>query len=286
MVGGDGLIGSRLADWAGRVDAELLFTTRRRSARVGRLFADLANDRVEEIASAGANVVLFCAAMTNLRACENEPELSYRINVSATVGLAERLVEQGCFVVFLSSNAVFDGRTAWPQEQHAHSPTCEYGRQKASTERLLMGLPGAADHVAVVRLSKVLSPGAGMVAEFLRRLRARERCKAFEDLKISPISLRYVADALSKIASRRLPGIFHLSGAEELSYAQFAFKLAERLGAGAELIQQVCSVREGMDVVFRPTHPGLGMRRTRSLLGIDSESLDELLLEFSLDRGL
>jgi dTDP-4-dehydrorhamnose reductase len=284
VVGGDGLIGSQLAGWSGRVDAEVLLTSRRGSGRQGRFFADLEGDRVDDIVSTGAEVVVLCAATTNLRACERNPELSYRINVSATVGLARRLVEQGAFVIFLSSNAVFDGRVAWPQEQQTHSPTCEYGRQKAVAEQLLLDLPGAADRVAVVRLSKVLSPGAGMVAEFLRCASARIQCEAFEDLKMSPISLRYVSNGLMKIASGRLPGIFHLSGTEELSYGEFASRLFERLGADTSLIHRVPSVQLGADVLFRPEHPGLGMNRTRSLLDTFPEAMDELFFEIARDR--
>jgi dTDP-4-dehydrorhamnose reductase len=281
VVGGDGLIGNHLADWSGRVAAQILVTTRRRGGKDGRLFVDLDGEGVGHIVSAGADVIFLCAAMTNMRACQDAPELSYRINVSATVGLAERLIEQGAFVIFLSSNAVFAGTIPWPHEEQVCSPTCEYGGQKAGAEQLLLALPGAADRMAIVRLSKVLSPNAGIAAEFLRRMRSQARCDAFEDVRMSPISLRYVANGLYAIASRKLPGIFHLSGTEELSYGQFASRLANCLGADARLIHRVSSVQAGVDVVFRPRHPGLGMGRTTSLLGISPEPLDELLLEIS-----
>jgi dTDP-4-dehydrorhamnose reductase len=194
------------------------------------------------------------------------------------------LIEQGAFVVFLSSNTVFDGTAPWPEERQIYSPTCEYGRQKASAEQMLLALPGAAERMAVVRLSKVLSSQLGMAAEFLRRLRLKEHCDAFVDLKMSPISLRYVANGLLAIASRKLPGVFHLSSAEEPSYAQFAVRMANHVGADAALIQPVTSVQAGVDIMFRPEHPGLGMSRTRSILGIEPESLNSLFHELSKDH--
>jgi dTDP-4-dehydrorhamnose reductase len=281
VVGGDGLIGSYLADWSRHVAAQVLLTTRRRPPGQGRLLVDLEDGRVDCLTSLGADVVILCAAMTNMHACEANPELSYRVNVSATVELAARLVEQGSFVIFISSNTVFDGTIPWPQETQARSPICEYGRQKAGAEQLLLALPGAAERVAIVRLSKVLWPNAGMVAELLRCMRAREECDVFEDLKMSPISLRYVADGLLAIASRKLSGVFHLSGAEELSYAGFASRLANNVGAAACLIHPVSSVQARVGIWFRPEHPGLGMIRTSSLLGIQPESLDKLFLEMS-----
>src|ERR1039457_3620111 len=106
VVGGDGLIGSYLADWSGQIAAQVVLTTRGQAAKDGHLFADLDGDRVEGIVSAGAEVVFLCAAMTNMRACLENPELSQRVNVTATVRLAAQLIEQGAFVIFLSSNTV------------------------------------------------------------------------------------------------------------------------------------------------------------------------------------
>jgi dTDP-4-dehydrorhamnose reductase len=281
IVGGNGLIGSFLADRCRATGAETLLSTRRQSVSDGYLFGDLDGGKFGNLVSADADVVFLCAGQTNMRACRDNPDQSYRVNVSGTVELAEQLARQGAFVVFLSSNTVFDGATPWPDELHLHSPVCEYGRQKSRAERLLMALPGAMSRVAVVRLSKVLSRESGIAAEFLRRVRCNEGCDAFDDLRMSPISLDYVADALIAIASRKQPGIFHLSGAEELSYAEFASRLARHANADSALIRAVSSTASGAEVLFRPVYPGLGMSRTRSELSIMPEDMSRVLKELT-----
>lgn len=281
VVGGDGLVGSRLACLAEETSAQVILTTRRKNDGVGRLFADLENGNIADVIAAKADVVFLCAAMTSMHACRENPELSYRINVTGTVDLASQLVKQGAFVVFLSSNAVFNGSTERPDEHESYAPVTEYGRQKVSAERQLMAIPGADEHIAIVRLSKVISPHTGMAAEFFRRFQAGESCQAFEDLKMSPISLSYVTDALLAIASRKLPGIFHLSGAEELSYSEFARRLAAHVDAKPELVREVSSQSAGVDVLFSPEFPALGMRRTSALLGILPEPIERLLEEIT-----
>jgi len=275
IVGGDGLIGRHLGQWCRRGIAQVIVTTRREPVEDGRMFVDLTCERVDAGSRVEADVVFICAAMTNMRACEESPELSYQINVLATVDLVAQFASRGAFVVFLSSNAVFDGAAPWPGESATPSPTCEYGRQKAEAERRLWALPSAADRIAIVRLSKVVSPDLGIVANFIRQLKSGQRCDAFDDLKMAPISLDYVAQGLFRIASRKTPGVFHLSGTDELSYAQFARRLADRLGADESLVRRISSA--GTNTAFRPNHPGLGMSRSRSVVGLSPEPMEDVV---------
>lgn len=281
VVGGDGLVGSHLACLSEKVSSQIILTTRRKDAGGSRLFADLDGGHVADVIAAKADVVFLCAAMTSMQACRENPELSYRINVTGTVDLASQLVKQGAFVVFLSSNTVFNGLTDRPDEHESYTSVTEYGRQKVGAEQQLMAIPGADEHIAIVRLSKIISPYTGIAAEFLRRFQAGESCRAFEYLKMSPISLSYVTNALLTIASHKLPGIFHLSGAEELSYAEFAHRLAAHIGAKPELVMAVSSRNAGVDVLFNPEFPALGMVRTRELLGIEPEPMYQVLDELS-----
>ena len=158
--------------------------------------------------------------------CETEPCSSTRINVMNTLTLAKKLQTSGMKIVFLSSNTVFDGELAWPQEDNGYRPCTAYGRQKVATEQALMKLPGAKKSITIVRLSKVLTLHSGIASEFMRLLMAGEPCPAFSDLRISPVSLPYILDSLLTIVNKRQAGIFHLSGEEELSYSEFAKRLA------------------------------------------------------------
>jgi dTDP-4-dehydrorhamnose reductase len=277
VVGGDGLIGRRLAIDAKRFVSSVVISSRRPHRHSGHVFADLATGDIQALTATVPDVAFLCAAMTNMQACQEKPELSYRVNVTETVHLAAQLVKQGAFVVFLSSNTVFNGYVERPNEDEPHSPVTEYGLQKSQAEQRLLTIPGANEHIAIVRLSKVMSPDAGIASEFLRRLRACESFPAFTDLSMAPISLSYAAIGLLQVASRKLPGLFHLSGAEELSYAEFAFRLAGHISAKADLVKAVSSRSALVNVIFSPKFPALGMKRTRKLLCIEPEPLSQVL---------
>jgi len=65
--------------------------------------------------------------------------------------VTERLQVQGSFVIFLSSNQVFDGTTPYRHSDEAVCPLNEYGRQKAAFENWLLGRSKPA---AILRLTK------------------------------------------------------------------------------------------------------------------------------------
>ena len=275
VVGADGTIGARLAH-ALQGSGEVVATSRR-PGQAGKVLVDLAEGRIDEAFAARSDVAFVCAAVTSIQGCEDDPDGTRQVNVTGTLRLLQGLADAGSFAVFLSSNTVFDGQQAFPDEDTPHSPTTEYGRQKAAVERQIAMAPGLKERVAIVRLSKIVSPGSGMVAQFLGRLRSGQPSPAFEDLLLCPASLAYACTGLQAIGSARTPGVFHLSGAEEMSYARLAGLLAGRVGADPRLVVPEKSSGARAGVLFSPRHPGLGMIRTRRLAGLEPESTDALI---------
>lgn len=272
IVGGSGLIGSGLLSLVANQDSEVGATNRTKG--VGELCVDLSKGDFRDALDFSASVVFFCAAMTNIQTCENAPDETRKVNVSQTLALIKELVRRDAFVVWLSSSTVFDGQRSGMTEDSPNSPITNYGRQKAETEQTILGSPQLAARVAIVRLSKVVSPTQGIAAEFMRLLQSGELVEAFSDLYLSPVSLAYVCRGLQKIAQARVPGVFHLSGETELSYSQFARLLADRAGAAGDLVRPVVSVsRTDVHVLYRPRYPALRMTRTTQLLGLQPEPI-------------
>ena len=267
IVGGDSGIGRALyLAIAARGDA-VLSTSRKESA--GTLFLDLADLPGTPGLEGNYSCAFICAARSGFADCEQNPRDTFRVNVEGTLAAARALLNEGCFVVFLSSSAVFDGSAPWPNEYSEPHPTTEYGRQKAAAERRLMELDRA--HVAIVRLTKVLTGTTPAIARFSECIRNRSAFEAFSDLKLSPISMPYVVQSLLRIASMKTGGIFHLSGDSELSYAKFAEEMAAGMRAEPGLVREADS--SGLKIHFRPEFPGLGMARTAQATGLKPEPI-------------
>jgi dTDP-4-dehydrorhamnose reductase len=266
VVGADGQLGRALFDALAGGGAEVMGTSRRRPPRPGRIYLDLAAGPQQRALPASIATAYLCAAVTSLAACRQDPSGSRQVNVQRTVEVARMLAGGGAFVVFLSTNLVYDGSVAFRSAQDPTCPRTEYGRQKADAERHLLAL---GDHAAVVRLTKVLSGQMPLFSRWRSALGKGETIQPFSDLVMAPVSLPFAVYALTQIASLRRPGIFQISGNRDVSYAEAARHLAGRLGASPELVQPVPSQQAGTTLEALPAHTTLEMSRLRSELALE-----------------
>ena len=252
---------------AASAGGEVWQTTRRRD-RVGgrRLFLDLVESPASPELSAPpqVDVAVFCGAVTSMQACAENPESSRRVNVTATSALARRLADVGSFVVFLSSNQVFNGRTPFAKATDPVDPQTEYGRQKVETENEFLELGESA---AVLRLSKVLTADQPVIRGWIEDLRQGRAVEAFDDMVLAPVAMSVAVGALLRIVSHRSHGITQLSAASDITYAEVARFLAEQLNAPLSRARSVSHRERGID--FAPAHTTLDGSRIAADFRID-----------------
>lgn len=278
IVGTDGTIGSALGTAMRNRGIEVWATSRRDDmAGLKRaIYLDLSESGCLQLPTAPSSAFL-CAARAKFLECEQNSGATYSVNVTGSMAIARHLLSRGVFVVLLSTNAIYDGLTPLPDESLVPSPTTEYGRQKAEAERQLLDLDDGRGNVVVVRLTKVFASSTPVVRGFMQHLEKGEHFDAFSDLYICPVSLRYVVESLLEIERRRTGGIFHLSGSIELSYADFARRLAGKMGVSPDLVGESTVEESPTPVLYRPRHPALGMTLTSRTIGLHPEPIDTML---------
>mgnify|MGYP001561329883 FL=1 len=99
VTGGDGMLGS-------------YFKNDLRFLRFGKTDLDVTNfSQVEKILRAEKpNIILHLAALTDMKKCEEDPNLARNINEIGTYNIARVAKEIEAKVVYVSTNAVFDGQ--------------------------------------------------------------------------------------------------------------------------------------------------------------------------------
>lgn len=198
---------------------------------------DLANDLsidllIEKIKKADISVVLVCAAITNNMACSDNIELSQQINVKNTSLLLSKLNRCGVFSIFLSSSQVFNHQKPNINWQSAYSPVTLYGQQKVEVENFIQ-----ANHLntAIVRLTKVIGQNFPLFKDVINKAKNKQGICLFDDYCAAPVSISYVVKFLASIAKHKTKGVYQLSGAEDLSYAQMAERLLIYLKLNADV---------------------------------------------------
>ena len=230
VVGGTGMIGRALMRHASLMRLPCSHTSRNRN--VGHSL-DLTDPPEKwQIPSSVENAII-CASITGIATCESNPEMTREINVRATKELIRRLSDIGATVTFLSSNLVFPHDAIAPSESSTPNPASEYGRQKLAIEEfLLSSFPSS----RIVRPTKVVSPSMPLFLKWIASLGHGESIEAFLDLHFSPIALPSLANWVVKIARGKDSGVFHLSAADSISYAEAARWIAHRSAASESLL--------------------------------------------------
>jgi dTDP-4-dehydrorhamnose reductase len=239
IVGADGSIGSALALALGRRGHDAVTTTRRaRAAAHHSISLDLA-DPLPDLPE--VDVAVICAAMTRLEDCRRNPDLARRVNVTAPLELSRSLIRGGSRVILLSTAAVFDGNRAHVEESARPMPRSAYGRLKAEAEARLLDLGPLA---SVLRLTKVLMPNAGILSEWIAQLGEGRTVRALSDRRLAPLTVAHAVHAITALIEHGEGGIYHASGAADLSYAEAARFLARRIGVGSDRVEAVRAADE------------------------------------------
>ena len=219
IIGGDSIIGKALsAFWEEKKIPYCASTRHSEQVNQKRPYIDLASLIWRQLQTGQYDAVVFCAAATKLADCEEYPEATRAINVEATLALARFMALRGSYLLFLSTNQVFDGTKPHRKVSDHVCPINEYGRQKVDAEQLIRQEPRS----AVLRLSKVIYPDLPLLRQWESHLQAGQSIEAFTDMYLAPISLEKVVKRIDHLVQNKETGIFHLSGEKDVSYYSFA----------------------------------------------------------------
>jgi dTDP-4-dehydrorhamnose reductase len=197
--------------------------------------------------------------------CEAQPEQTRRFNVHNTLLIAEKLVANGAFLVFLSTSQVFDGSVPCRKFDDPVCPRTQYGSQKAEVEQRLLSLGNT---IAVVRFTKVIGPDNSLIHGWMQTLQEGRPIRPFADAVMSPLPLTFAVDVLDLVVCKKSPGIFQVSGEQDITYEEAARYVARCLHASCDLIRPVSSQQSGLPSAFFPAHTTLDMSRLRLEVGL------------------
>ncbi|MBT4888554.1 MAG: sugar nucleotide-binding protein [Rhodospirillales bacterium] len=276
VVGADGMIGRHLVAALELKGKQVWGSTRKKNQVAERqIFLDMAETICEgSLLPNKIGTAILCAAETSMERCRLDATATRRINVENTVALAKRLVDEGTFVIFLSSNTVFDGQVAVPKATDRTNPQTEYGRQKADAEERLLSLGG---QVAVVRFSKIIPPDMPLITSWASDLSARKIIHPFSDSVMAPVSVTFAVELISRVLTHKRSGIIQASATGDMSYKDAAKYIALKLGVDIRLIEPISYLQAGIQ--FSPKYTTLDVT-TLLELGFEAPSethaLDQL----------
>jgi dTDP-4-dehydrorhamnose reductase len=247
----------------------MLGRTLQRRLRLHELFiadlpeVDIAVGRCVEqaVAAFRPEVIIHCAAMTQVDACETEPDKAYRINALGSANVACAAARHGARMIAVSTDYVFDGSLDRPyHEFDAPAPQTVYGASKwAGEEAVRRHCP---DHT-IVRIAWLYGENGPSFLHTMLKLGGQGGgpLKLVDDQIGNPTSTDAVAELIERLLADPIPGVVHGSCEGESTWYGFAREIFARAGIAREAVP--CSTAEFPRPAPRPANSRLEKRVLR-----------------------
>jgi dTDP-4-dehydrorhamnose reductase len=179
-------------------------------------------------------VIIDCAAMTNVDACEDQPDDARKVNAEAVTHLMAAAPDAK--LVYISTDYIFDGTKGPYREDALPSPLGVYARTKLEGELLTLRDP----RNLVVRTTILYGDKPGLhgkkdfVSYVVGELEQGRTVRAVTDQVGTPTHVRYLAQAIDHLLERDATGIYHAVGPDRASRAEFARAIAKAFGFGTD----------------------------------------------------
>jgi dTDP-4-dehydrorhamnose reductase len=196
------------------------------------------------------DVVIDCAAWTDVDGCELDAERAHRVNAHGAKTVAEVSAAAGVKVVHVSTDFVFgepvpldaDGHRRGWLEDDAVAPLNVYGASKAAGDAAVLA---AWDQHVVVRTSWVCGVyGGNFVRTMLRVGRGGGVMTVVDDQWGSPTFTADLAPALLAIAASDIAGTVHRTNQGSCTWFDLAAATFEEAGLDVDLRRQPSSALE------------------------------------------
>ena len=192
------------------------------------------------------DVVIHTAAIGSVDYAECNREEAWAVNVDGTRHVAEACRRHGARLVFISSNAVFDGKRFPYSEEDAVCPINYYGELKVEGERVVRETLEHVTDVAIIRpilLYRWPNPGkrGNLATLWVDKLEEGRPIQAVDDVWSKPLQVESCAEVCWAVIAKGRSGTYHVAGADHVTLYQYAQKVAEVFGFDQDLVTPVPS---------------------------------------------
>lgn len=216
-------------------------------------------------------VVIHCAAATNVDWCEENEEEAYILNTAVTKNLVEICNSYGGKLVFISTDAVFDGnKNDLCNEDDLPNPLNIYGITKMKAEEVVLKSPKnlvLRTNLYGYNVRKKYSLGEWIIDS----LKKKKKISMFYDVYFSPILVNEIATIIIKLIELDAKGIYHVCGKGAISKYDFGMYLKEIFGIQKGHIERI-SIEDFKFKAMRAKNMGMSNEKLEKVMGFTINS--------------
>jgi dTDP-4-dehydrorhamnose reductase len=217
------------------------------------------------------DVVIHCAAFTNVDQCESEREKAWAVNVSGTEKISTTCQKIGAKLVYISTDFVFDGKKGMYTEKDECNPLNWYGKTKLEGEKRVEQL----DDYVIARTSVLYGwhTTLNFVTWVIHQLQHKCPIKIVTDQYTCPTLADNLAACLLQLSVKG-HGLYHVAGSERINRYAFALKIAHTFGLDVNFITPIVS-EELNQKAHRPKDSSLSIKKVTTVIDTVLLNIDE-----------
>lgn len=223
------------------------------------------------------DIVIHCAAMTNVDGCEDNAEQAMKVNGKAVKYVAQVCEQIKAKLVFISTDYVFSGTKGIPySEEDRCDPQSVYGRSKYLGEEYALKY---CSRTFVVRTSWLYGlHGHNFVKTILKKGRETDLLKVVNDQFGNPTNAEDLAYHIWKLVITDRYGIYHCTGKGVCSWYEFACAIVKDADLSCQVLP--CSSLEYPQKAKRPAYSALSHQALQETVGDQMRPWRDALQDF------
>ena len=246
---------------------------------------DITDDEgfLRKLMAAAPDVVIHCAAMTNVDACEADRNLAFKLNEEGSRNVALACSACGARLFAISTDYVFSGeppREPWAwSETDIPRPRTVYGLSKFSGEQMVQMLNSDA---TVLRIAWLYGAGGPSFIHTMAKLGAEAGAplRVVNDQRGNPTSAKAVADVIRFLLTRPdVSGIVHATCEDQCTWYDLACEVKRLLGDRFPRAVEPCTTEEFPRPAPRPHNSAL-KKSVLNVLGYRTPNWKKALADF------
>jgi dTDP-4-dehydrorhamnose reductase len=231
------------------------------------------------------DIILNCAAYTDVDACETEREPAWKANVEGPKNLASGVTKYGGLLIHISSDYVFDGWKKQPEpyvEDDEPNPLSYYGRTKLEGEVAIMQ---TTDQYIILRTAWLYGIHGRNFLKTILKISLRnpdKKVKVVNDQFGSPTWSFRLALQIAELIEKNCRGTYHATAEGHCTWYELASHFLGKMGVQHSLIP--CTSEEYRTPAIRPRNSILENKRLKradiNLMKDWSHDVDQFVSNF------
>ncbi len=223
------------------------------------------------------DIIVHTAALTSTTYCEKNPEEAWLTNTLATKYFTEYAKSNNAYLLFISTDLVFDGEKGGYIEEDRTNPINVYGETKKEAEDLIFQI---SPRFSILRSSLIYGKSwcgnRGADEKIINYLVEGKKIKLFMDEFRTFLFIEDLVRIMAYFCEKEIEGLFHVGGPEKMSRYEFGKRVAEKFNLDLSLIEPA-SIKGYNSKPKRVPDGSLSTEKLKSVIPFNFTKLDDAL---------